>query len=208
MGHLWDALSNALPFQACVTPLLPSSCSNHCLYGLEDISSAFPKKILMFSDLSVTLFCYHVALTSFQCTGSIFSMFGFLEKWVANMISFIWWFLKHSLTPSHFCDSLFLIQSLWQNLFKIKENVSVLSRYKKICLQCYFLACFPLSLIRVHSKMQRQFSVLPGAQSLPFDWRAEEKTSSTRLDVLPVATNTVKRKKERSALIIQRCSGF
>lgn len=33
---------------------------------------------------------------------------------------------------------------------------------------------------------------------MPFDWRAEKKTSSTGLDVLPVATNTVKRKKKVS----------
>lgn len=49
--------------------------------------------------------------------------------------------------------------------------------------------CFPL-ITALHSKTQMQFSVSPGAQSLPFDWRAVEKTSSSRLDVALVATDT------------------
>lgn len=64
-----------------------------------------------------------------------------------------------------------------------------MKRYSKV--SCYFRACVPLSLIReLHSKMQMQFSVSPGAQSLPFDWRAAEETSSSWLVVPLVATDT------------------
>ena len=80
--------------------------------------------------------------------------------------------------------------------FKKKQNKEsphgtiVIKRYSGLHPFC-FHACCRLSLITaLHTKTQMQSSVSPGAQSLPFDWRAVEKTSWSRLDVPLVATDT------------------
>lgn len=87
------------------------------------------------------------------------------------------------------CVFLLIITLLF--VCKMHKNVYLTTISQRDIQACYFFACFPLSLITaLHSKTQMQFSASPGAQSLPFDWRAVEKTSSPGLDVPLEATGT------------------
>ena len=194
-------------FEASLTP--PSVLLVLLLYGLKDITSAFHAKVQQIYvflylfwviasevkplSLSITLpSCIVWHSPWYNVMFPCLARRGFWEDDPPIQYNFIhahYEKLPYSILLMQQCilnsNRVFLLIISLLFVCKMQRNVTTISRHD---IQNFF-ACFPLSLITaLHSKTQMQFSASPGAQSLPFDWRAVEKTSSPGLDVPLVAT--------------------